>query len=284
MEEVAEDQGDQHADNDKEYSRIAKMEMKERVPDDGMDEINRVARHTQCGEDPVRKTFKTKGGLIESKTDEDGGDGEDHPWYAGDNIDRGGIKEQKCQTGSQKERADYRGDRFVTEEIAHEKTGQEQEKLIQRIDIIEPLVEIGYGGVEPTKGKIKIDNKDDAGEQVKGEPAFFEKDDKDREEQVEDQFVADRPGSRGDVSVAVDDGEKPCQVIEQPGIRWDDIADEHGQEGNQPKQGENPDEPAEKIIADTLPVGLHPVKIDQVERQSAEYIQDRYAIYSVTAW
>ena len=101
MQEVAEDQGDQHAYNDKGYRRKAEVEIEEGVPDDGMEELNRIACHPHCCKDPVRKTFKTKGGFIESKTDENAGGGEDDPGYAGDNVDRGGVKEQERQTGSQ---------------------------------------------------------------------------------------------------------------------------------------------------------------------------------------
>ena len=75
------------------------------------------------------------------------------------------------------------------EEIAHEEAIQKQKKLIQRVDIIEPLVEVRDRRFEPGKGKIKIDNENDRGEEVKGEPALFAKDNEDREEQVKDQFV-----------------------------------------------------------------------------------------------
>ena len=43
------------------------------------------------------------------------------------------------------------------EEIAHEEASQKQKKLIQRVDIIEPLVEVGNGRVLFIKGKVQID-------------------------------------------------------------------------------------------------------------------------------
>ena len=114
------------------------------------------------------------------------------------------------------------------EDIAHEEAGQKQKKLVQRVDVIEPLVKVGNGRLLFIKGKVQIDEEDDGGEQIKGKPALFGQDNEDGEEQVKDQFVSDRPGTRGYVSVAIGHGKKPCQVIEQPGIRRDDIAYEHG--------------------------------------------------------
>ena len=114
------------------------------------------------------------------------------------------------------------------EEKPHEKACQEKKKLIQRVDIIEPLVEVGHRRFEPGKGKVNIDGKGDAGEEVKDGSALFGKDNEQREKEVEDQFVTNAPGSRGDVSMAICYREKPCQVIKQPEIRGDDIADEHG--------------------------------------------------------
>jgi hypothetical protein len=55
------------------------MKAMEGVPNKGSDEIDGVADLAQRGKDPVKKTFKAKGGLIESKTDEDAGDGEYDP-------------------------------------------------------------------------------------------------------------------------------------------------------------------------------------------------------------
>jgi hypothetical protein len=38
----------------------------------------------------------------------------------------------------------------------------------------------------------------------------------------------------------------------------------------------------EKKIAEVMPVELYPVEIDAEERESAEYIKDRYPIHAVT--
>ena len=113
-------------------------------------------------------------------------------------------------------------------DIAHEEAGQKQEKLVQRVDVIEPLVKVGNRRFLFIKGKVQIGEEGGDGEQIKGKPALFGQDNKYGEEQVKDQFVTDRPGTRGYVSMAIGHGEKPCQVIEQPGIRRDDIAHEHG--------------------------------------------------------
>ena len=88
MQAVAEGEGDNAAYNNKRYRRQMEMEVEEGVPDKGSDEVDRVADLTQHGEGPIGKAFKAKGGLIESKTDEDAGDGEDNPGYTGDNIHR----------------------------------------------------------------------------------------------------------------------------------------------------------------------------------------------------
>jgi len=92
-------------------------------------------------------------------------------------------------------------------EIAHEETGQKQEKLVQRVDIIKPLIKIGNGRVLFIKGKVQIDEEGGGGEQIKGKPALFGQDNEDWEEQVKDQFVTDRPGPRSYVPVAVGYGE-----------------------------------------------------------------------------
>ena len=94
MQTVAEYQGDQHAYNDKRCRSQIDVEVEKSVPDKRMNEIDRIADLTQCREQPVRKAFETKGGLIESKADEDGGDGEDDPGYAGGNIDDSRVKQQ----------------------------------------------------------------------------------------------------------------------------------------------------------------------------------------------
>lgn len=148
------------------------------------------------------------------------------------------------------------------EEITHEETGQKQKKLVERVDVIEPLIKVGNGRFLFIKGKIQIDEEGGDGEQVKGELAFFGQDNEDGEEQIKDQFVTDRPCTWCYVSVAIGYGKKPCQVIEQPGIRRDDIAHEHGQKGNDPEQGEDPDEPVEKKVAEIMPVELYPVEVD----------------------
>ena len=109
MQAVADGQGDQHAYNDQGYCSQLEMQVEEGVPDQGRDEIDGITDLTQCGENSVGKAFKAKGGLIESKTDEDGGEGEDNPGYAGDNIHCCGIKEQECKAGDQAQGADDRG-------------------------------------------------------------------------------------------------------------------------------------------------------------------------------
>ena len=106
MQAVAEGEGDNAAYNNKRYRRQMEMEVEEGVPDKGSDEVDRVADLTQHGKGPVGKAFKAKGGLIESKTDEDGGGGEDNPGYAGDNIHCCGVKEQEHQAYDQAQGTD----------------------------------------------------------------------------------------------------------------------------------------------------------------------------------
>ena len=43
------------------------------------------------------------------------------------------------------------------EEIAHQEAGEKQKKLIQRVDIIKPLIKVGNGRVLLIKGKVQID-------------------------------------------------------------------------------------------------------------------------------
>ena len=86
------------------------MKIEESVPDKGMEEIDRIAGLAQCREGSVGEAFETKGGLVESKTDEDAGGGEDHPGDAGGNIYGGGVKEQKGEAGGETQGADHRGD------------------------------------------------------------------------------------------------------------------------------------------------------------------------------
>ena len=88
MQAVAEGKGDNPAYNNKRYCRQLEMEVEEGVPNKGGGEIDGVADLAQHGKDPVRKTFKAKGGLIESKTDEDAGGGKDHPGHACGDIGR----------------------------------------------------------------------------------------------------------------------------------------------------------------------------------------------------
>jgi len=109
MQAVAEGQGDQHAYNNKRCCRQVEVQVEEGVPDKGGDEIDGIADLTQRGEELIGKAFKTKGGLIESKTDEDGGDSEDNPGHTGDNIDRCGVEEQERQAYDQAQGADDRG-------------------------------------------------------------------------------------------------------------------------------------------------------------------------------
>ena len=88
MQAVAEGKGDNPAYNNKRYCRQLEMEVEEGVPDKGRDEIDGITDLAECSKESVRKAFKAKGGLIESKTDEDAGDGEDNPGHTGDNIHR----------------------------------------------------------------------------------------------------------------------------------------------------------------------------------------------------
>ena len=108
MQAVAEGEGDNAAYNNKRYRRQMEMEVEEGVPDKGSDEVDRVADLTQHGKGPVGKAFKAKGGLIESKTDEDSGGGEDDPGYACGDIGRCGVKGKEYQAYDQAQRTDDR--------------------------------------------------------------------------------------------------------------------------------------------------------------------------------
>ena len=109
MQAIAEGQGDDSTHNDERYRGQVDIEIEEGVPDKGRDEIDGITDFTQLGKESVGKAFKAKGGLIESKTDEDGGDGKDYSGHAGDNIYRCGVKEQECQAGGQAQGTDDRG-------------------------------------------------------------------------------------------------------------------------------------------------------------------------------
>lgn len=87
MQTVAEGQGDHPANNNKRYRRQI-MKAEEGVPNNGRDEIDRIADFAQRSEYSVGKAFKAKGGLIESKTDEDTCSGEDDPGHACGDIGR----------------------------------------------------------------------------------------------------------------------------------------------------------------------------------------------------
>ena len=88
MQAVAEGKGDNPAYNNKRYCRQLEMEVEEGVPDKGRDEIDGITDLAECSKESVRKAFKAKGGLIESKTDEDACSGEDDPGHACGDIGR----------------------------------------------------------------------------------------------------------------------------------------------------------------------------------------------------
>ena len=108
MQAIAEGQGDDSTYNDKRYRGEVDIEIEEGVPDKGCDEIDGITDLTHLGKDFVGKAFEAEGGLIESKTNEDGCGCEDHPGDACGDIGRCGVEEKERQAYDQAQGADHR--------------------------------------------------------------------------------------------------------------------------------------------------------------------------------